>query len=164
MNDIKLISDDLKSAIENQIAAEKYNANVYLYVCGYFRSNGCNNIANFFLSQHSEETEHSVLLFNLLTDLNVFPKIPNIDECDMQFSNIKNVADLFLQREIETTNSLNSLKEFAIEEKNPVAEERMRQMLIIQQSEYAEATDFMDKAYAMNDWSDIILWDLSLKD
>ena len=56
------------------------------------------------------------------------------------------------------------MKQLSEDEHCPVAEERMRQMLIIQQSEYGEATDFMDKAYAMDDWGDIVLWDLSLKD
>jgi ferritin len=163
MNNV-LISDNLKSAFEVQISHERYNATVYLYVAGWFRSHGCENLAKFFLKQHEEEISHSLIIFDLLTDLNVFPDIPSVDGCNMEFSDIKTVADLFLQREIETTNSLNALKQLSIDENNPVAEERMRQMLIIQQSEYAEATDFSDKAYAMDDLSDIILWDLSLKD
>ena len=163
MNNV-LISDNLKSAFQEQIAAERYNATVYLYVAGWFRSHGCENIAKFFLKQHDEETGHSLMIFDLLTDLNVFPDIPNVDGCNMEFPDIKTVADLFLQREVETTASLDSLKQLAEDEHCPVAEERMRQMLIIQQSEYGEATDFMDKAYAMDDWGDIVLWDLSLKD
>ena len=85
MNNV-LISDTLKSAFQEQIAAERYNATVYLYVAGWFRSHGCENIAKFFLKQHDEETAHSLMIFDLLTDLNVFPDIPNVDGCQYGIS------------------------------------------------------------------------------
>ena len=56
-------------------------------------------------------------------------------------------------------------KELAIDEDCPVVEEFMRQMIVLQRQEYAEATDFQDKAnLTSGNWMNVMLWDLSLKD
>ena len=40
----------------------------------------------------------------------------------------------------------------------------MRKMLVLQQNEYAEATDFMDKAQLTGgDWMNVLIWDSGLK-
>jgi len=45
-----------------------------------------------------------------------------------------------------------------------VVEERMREMIKIQQQEYAEATEFLDKSNIIgNDWKFVFLWDASLR-
>jgi ferritin len=86
-----------------------------------------------------------------------------IDEVSIDFSNIIDVANAYLGREIITTQSLDDIKNLAIEEKNPVVEERMREMIKLQQNEYAEATDFMDKAEITGgDWKFVLMWDLGL--
>lgn len=160
----QLISDSLKAALEQQIANERYNATIYLYVAGYFRANGCDNIGKIFIEQHAEEISHSLMIFDLLTDLNIFPDIPEVAGCQMAFDNPMFVADLYLEREIDTTKSLGELRDMAGDEDNVVVEERMREMIKIQQTEYEEATSFNDKINALQDFAHIILWDASLEE
>jgi ferritin len=161
---VKIISDGLKAALEEQIGNERYNATVYLYTDAYFNSMGCGNIAKFFRKQHDEEIGHSLMIADLLIDLGVFFDIPSVDGCAMPYEDWKFVADLFLSREIETTNSLIALKNMAMEEGCGIVEELMRKMISIQQSEMSESTDFHDKMYALTDWSHVILLDATFGD
>jgi len=141
-----LMSDILCKAICFQIAHEKYNANLYLVICGFLRNKGLDNLAKLFEHQHQEETEHALDFFNLLTDLSAPVMIPEINEVNVDFPNIKAIAEEYLNKEIETTKSIDEIKKLAIEESNPVVEEFMRKMITEQQKEYEEASSFLDNA------------------
>jgi len=156
-----LISDTLRNTICEQIGHEKHNSNLYMYICGFLRNKGLDNLAKHFEGQHLEEFNHSIEFFNLLTDLNADVIIPEIKEVDIPFTNMVHVATVYLDREILTTESIDSIKKLAIEESNPVVEEKMREMIKLQQIEYAEATSFMDKASLLPEWWMCALWDAS---
>ncbi len=159
----KLISDELTSVLIEQLGHEKYNANLYLFIAAYLKNKGFNGLSKHFEEQHNEETNHSLIIYNLLTDLNAPVIIPEIDEVNIQFNNILDLAKAYLEREILTTNSLDAIKKLAIDEDNPVVEERMREMIKLQQNEYSEATDFNDKSEITGgDWKFVLMWDLSL--
>ena len=161
---MKLVSDELCAALCEQIGHEKYNANLYLYMAGFLKNKGFNNISKHFEEQHDEETGHSKIIFDLLTDLNSPVVIPEIDEVFESFPTIIDLANAYLIREVETTDALNKIKKLAISDDNPVVEERIREMLKLQQHEYAEATDYLDKATLTGgDWKFVFLWDLGIK-
>ena len=158
-----LISENLTSAIWEQIAAEKYNANLYLYMAGYLKNLGLDKLGEKFVQQHEEETGHAKKLFDLLTDLNAPVILQEIPRIDMPFGNVIDLATAYLEREIKTTTDLNDLKLLSIEENCPVAEELFREMIRIQQAEYEEATTFLDQATLTGgDWKFVLLWDRSL--
>jgi ferritin len=161
---VKIVSDSLKSATEEQIGKERYNASVYLYSSSYFNNNGCPNIAKFFRKQHDEEISHSLMFADLLDDLGVFFDIVPIDGCNMPYKDWKYVGELFLNAEIETTKSLIALRDMAHDEGCGIIEEKIREMIGIQQSELRESTDFYDKMQNMPDWSHVILLDASFGD
>ncbi len=157
-----LMSDNLCNAICEQIGHEKYNANLYMYIAGFLKNKGLDNLAKHFNEQHDEETEHSKEFFNLLTDLNADVHIPEIDEIKIPFKNAIAVGTAYLEREILTTTSIDEIKKLAIEEKCPVVEEKMRDMITKQQKEYEEATTWLDRATLMPEWWQVALWDASL--
>jgi ferritin len=155
-----LISDSLNSVLNTQISHEKYNANLYLFVAGDLKNRGFNHLAEHFMQQHQEETEHSLIIFNLLTDLNSPVELQQIDEVKLQVNSVMDIANAYLAREIVTTTSLDEIKKQAIDESNPVVEERMREMIKLQQAEYAEATDWLDHAELCGaDWFRVMIWD-----
>lgn len=160
---MKLIDEMLRTSICQQIAHEIYNAHLYMFICAFLRNKGLDNLAKLFESQREEELSHSVEFLNLLTDLNADVFIPEIDEVSSLFSSIGDIAKAYLDREILTTNSINSIKKLAIENDNPVVEEKMRFMINKQQKEYEEATTFMDNALLMPEWWQCALWNASLK-
>lgn len=160
---MSLMNDSLRDAICEQISHEKYNANLYLCICGLLRNKGFDNLAKHFLEQHEEETEHSLEFFNLLTDLNTYVYIPEIDEIKVSFESIIGIASAYLDREILTTNSIDEIKKLAIQDNSPVVEEKMREMITKQQKEYEEAATFQDNAILCgDDWWKVKIWNDSL--
>jgi len=160
----QLISNELNSALCEQIGHEKFNSSLYLFIAGFLKNKGFNNLGSHFEEQHEEEFKHSKMIFDLLTDLNSPIRIPEINEVDLSFGTIIDIATAYLDREIATTKSLDEIKKLAIEEECPVVEEYMRKMLVLQQNEYAEATDFQDKAnLAGGDWFKVLVWDIGAK-
>jgi ferritin len=158
-----LINDSLKSALCEQIGHEKYNANLYLYMCGFLKSKGLDGLAKHFFEQHNEETGHSIEFFNLLTDLNADIRIPEIDEINMPFNTIVEFAEAYLEREKLTTTSIDEIKKLAIQDNNPVVEEKCREMIAKQQKEYEEATTFLDNATLCGeDWYRVKVWSDSI--
>lgn len=157
-----LISENLRSSICEQIGHEKYNSHLYMYMCGYLRNKGLENLAKHFEEQHEEEFKHSIEFFDLLTDLNADVRIPEIDEINIPFSNVLDLAKAYLAREVLTTKSIDEIKKLSIEEDNPVVEEKMRDMISKQQNELSEATTFLDRATLMPEWWQCALWDASL--
>jgi ferritin len=160
----QLISNELNSALCEQIGHEKYNSSLYLYIAGFLKNKGFNNLGSHFEGQHEEEFKHSKMIYDLLVDLNAPIYIPEINEVNLNFRTIIDIATAYLDREILTTKSLDEIKKLAIEEECPVVEEYMRKMIVLQQNEYAEATDFQDKANLTGgDWKFVLLWDLGVK-
>ncbi len=161
---ISLISENLASAIHQQISHEMLNSHLYLYICGFLRNKGLSGLSSHFEKQYLEEINHSKMFFDLLTDLSAPVIIPEVDEVNIQFNNILDISKAYLDREILTTTSINEIKKLAIEEDNSVTEEFMRKMIVIQQNEYEEATDFQDKAELTGgDWKLVFMWNMGLE-
>ena len=159
-----LMSENLANAIHEQIGHEKYNSHLYLYICGYLRNKGLNGLAKHFEEQHEEEFKHSKMFFDLLTDLNTDVKIPEIDAIDIIFNNVLDIGKTYLDREVLTTTSINEIKKMSIDEDNPVVEEFMRKIIVLQQNEYSEATDWNDKAeLTAGDWKAVFMWNMALE-
>jgi ferritin len=154
-----LINESLRAALCEQIGHEFYNANLYMYMCAFLRNKGLDNLAKHFEGQHEEEIGHGKEFVSLLTDLNAEVFIPEVDEINMPFVSIVGLAQAYLDREILTTTSIYEIKNLAEEDKNPVVEEKCREMIAKQQKEYEEATTFLDKATLMPEWWQVALWD-----
>jgi ferritin len=163
----QLISDATKTALVEQIGAEKFNASIYLYLASFLNGKGLSKLAKFFENQHNEEQEHSLIIYKLLVDLGETFEIPEINACNMPINTIGDIANLFLQREIETTNSLKAIKELATEQGEggcSVVEVAMIDMIKKQQSELDEATSFYDKSELFPEWWQVGLWNETLED
>lgn len=160
-----LISETLKESLAIQFGHEVYNSHLYLYVANFLKGKGLSNIAKLFEIQWEEEQNHARIIYDLITDLGEVFEIPPVSGCNFQFGTILDIGKAYLDREIITTNSLNEIKLLAQsdDDQNPVVEERIREMLKLQQNEYEEATDFFDKCEILgDDWKAVLLWDASL--
>lgn len=164
---MNLISDIVKEALVQQISSEKANASLYLYIANFLHGKGLSNLGKMFEGQHDEEQSHSLRIYKLLTDLGVVFEMLPIEGSNMQFNSILDIANLFLEREIQTTNSLKEIRNLAAEQGEggcPIAEVEMIEMLKLQQHELEEATTFLDKAILTDgDWKFVLLWDMAME-
>ena len=161
----QLIGDIVKSALIEQLSAEKSNASLYLYIAGYLNGRGLSRLAKIFETQHDEEQSHSLIIYKLLTDLGVVFEILPIEGFNIPFNSILDIANLFLERETQTTTSLKEIRLLAAdqgEEGCPIVEVAMIDMLKLQQKEMAESTEFLDRATSLSEWWQVSLWDLTL--
>lgn len=157
-----LISDALKESLVSQLAHEKQNANIYLSIASFLNGKGLSNLAKKFEQQHSEETEHSLIIYNLLSDLGIIFNVPEISEFIISIANPISLGELYVLREFETTSSLSDIKNLAMDDNNPVVEERIREMIRLQQAEYEEATSLYDTFELLSEWWQVALYDISL--
>jgi len=158
-----LLSQELTDVLNLQIAHEIYNANLYLFIAGYLKNKGLDNLAEKFIGQWKEETEHSKLIFDFLTDMNAKVVMETIDSVDFEISTMSSISSFYLDREVLTTTSLEEIKKMCIEESNGVAEEFLRQMINQQRAELEEASTFYDEMQLIGDaWALVKLYDLGI--
>jgi ferritin len=159
---MSLTNMDITEAVWEQIVHEKYNENLYLYLGACLRNKGLDNLAKKFDHQAEEESSHAKMFIKFLTDLSAEVKIGNVPSVDVSVLTMTDVAKAYLEREMATTVSIDSIKKLAIETNDPVAEEFFRKMIHLQQAEYSEATEFFDKVVLLGDsWSIALLWDVA---
>lgn len=162
------ISEDLHNALLNQWVEEKENSHTYLYIGAYLKNKGLDKLGKFFFNASHEEDGHAQSILELLTDLNLEFIPRTITEQVFDCSTISLVADKFLQREMQTTQSLQEIKEVAIGDSSSgfdaVIEEHIRKMISQQQSELEESLSFKDKANLFTEWWQVALWDLEIEE
>ena len=162
------ISEDLYNALLNQWVEEKENSHTYLYIGAYLKNKGLDKMGKFFFDASHEEDEHAQSILNLLTDLNLDFIPRTITEQVFDCSTISLVADKFLQREMQTTQSLHEIKEIAMNDSSSgfdaVIEEHIRKMISQQQSELEESLSFKDKSNLFTEWWQVALWDLEMEE
>jgi ferritin len=162
--DIALISQELAGSLNLQLTEEKINANNYLFIAGALKNRALDNLAKHFEEQHEEETKHALMIYNLLTNLNAKVVIEEMPLIDFEINSVLDIAKIYLQREIFTTQWLNAIKKQAIAENNPIVEEKMRQMLALQEQECKDACDWCNHAELCGeDWHKVFLWNNTTK-
>lgn len=160
-----LISPSVKESLVEQLGMELSNSNFYMRVAAFLNGKGLNNLAKHFENQIKEEREHADILYQLLTDLGEDFDIPEVDAARVSFETFLELSNSYLQREIDTTNSLKEIRNQAADEGDggcPVVEMKMQEMLSKQQQELEEATTMLDKSLLLAEWWQVALWDLSL--
>lgn len=155
-----LIGDSLMYALWEQIVLEKENANAYLEISAFLKNKGLNSFSKKFEEQYREENEHAEMIVNFMTDLSCPVRIQDIKSLSTPPVLLSSIALFYLEREIATTTSLRELLVLASTEDCPVGVEFIRKMILLQQKEYAEATDFYDKMQIVgDDWKTALLLD-----
>jgi ferritin len=161
---ISMLSEEIVDILCHQISHEIMNAIVYLRMAGFLNSKGLKNIAQMFEKQHDEEMEHSGMVYNFLMDMGVDIIIPPTEGASMQFTNPEDLAILFMNREIFTTQTLAEIRQMAIDAKDVLTEEFSRKMIEKQIKETSEFTGFIDQCNLCgDDWYRVKVWNDSME-
>lgn len=160
-----MINENLLNSLLDQWVEEKENSHTYLYIGAWLKNKGFDNIGKFFIDASKEEDGHAQSILDLLTDLNLMFEPRPIQNMSFPIMSIADVAQKFVDRETQTTESLQNIKEISMtdDSMSPIIEEHIREMIHKQQHEMSECLEFMDKAQIAQDWKTVLLWDLSLK-
>jgi ferritin len=160
-----LLSIDLNNVLCEQIAQERYNAGAYMKIAGILEQKGLNKLAKHFIGQVEEENGHAKQIYDYIVDLNGFINVQTVSPVVSDLSDILEIANLYMNTEIETTNSLKEIANLAMDENDLVTWDFMMEMLKQQRTEYAEATTFLDNAELCgSDWYKVKVWNDSISE
>ncbi len=140
-----MISKKLEEAVNAQIQAEMYSANLYLSMSAYFRSKGLDGFAHWMYIQYQEEMFHAMKFFNYLFSRGGRAEIREMEKPATDFDSPRDVYEKALKHEQLVTSLINNLHEIAIEE-NDYAFQAFNQWYIDEQVEEEEsAQGIIDK-------------------
>jgi len=155
------LSENLNEVLNEQAGKELFNQRKYMVLYSYFDALRLTNIAKMFLSQADEEYGHYKKIIEYLnTRLGgrhypVEIEIPNI-----QLGSPKDAGQIFLDAEVETTQSLEEIADMIYDSKSYIDVPFIHEMLRDQLVEEDEAEEFMLKINAV---SDLVLFDAELE-
>jgi ferritin len=155
------LSQNLNDALNSQVLIELQNQNKYMAVQSYFEDLQLKKLANFFKSQASGENEHANLFMDHINDRNGGKvTIGEVDEPQINFSDLSSVADFYILTEQQTTESIESLYDLALSEKSFIDLPFLSKMLL----EQVEEEDTSQKlALNLKMVKDIVLFDATFE-
>lgn len=160
-----LLSSNINNVLCEQIAQERYNAGAYMKIAGRLEQKGLNNLAKHFIGQIQEENDHAKQIFDYIVDLNGYIDVQEVTPVIVELSDILEIANLYMNTEITTTNSLKEIANLAMEENDLVTWDFIMGMIRQQRVEYAEATTFLDNAELCgSDWYRVKVWNDSISE
>jgi len=155
------LSQELNDALNNQIMHELLNQNKYLQIASYFEDLQLKNLANYFRDQADGEYNHSKLFIQHINDrIGGKVTIDSVDSPSLQISSINDVGNIFVETEEGTTEAIEELYNFALENKSFIDLPFLLSMLQEQVEEEDSALSFKLKSSMTND---LVLFDATFK-
>jgi len=156
------LSQNLNDAICQQIVIELGNQNKYMQIQSLFEDMQLKNLAEFFKEQSTGENGHANLFMNHLNDRNGGKvTIGDVSAPQIDFSDINSIADFYVLTEQQTTESIESLYNLALEEGSYIDLPFLSTML----NEQVEEEDTSQRvAMNLKMTKDIVLFDATFGD
>lgn len=153
INKIKIFKKNLKmainkvvqDAINEQILAEMYSANIYLSMAAYFESKNLKGFANWMNVQWKEETAHAVKFINYLYERGGRVVIKTIESPPVEFGTPLEAFKSVLEHEKYVTGRIHKLYELALGERDYATQILLQWYVTEQVEEEANATEIIEK-------------------
>jgi len=156
------LTEKLNLALNYQVAHEFLNMAKYKVLQSYFENLELDNLANKFKSQSEEEFGHATRIIDYLNARLGGKYISqDIESPDLNISSVSDLAKIYLETEVGTTESLEMIYELICEEKSFIDKDFITEMLKIQVIEEQEANKFLLKSSLTND---LVLLDMVFGD
>lgn len=146
-----MISAKLQKAINNQVQAEMYSANLYLSMSGYCMSQNLKGFSNWLRVQYQEETEHALKLLDYLLERGGEVELQAIEAPPTEFGKPVEVFEKVLAHEEHVTSLIHKLYEVAVEEKDVAAQIFLQWFVTEQVEEEASAGDILAQLRMIGD-------------
>lgn len=140
-----MIGTNMQAAINKQIQAEMYSANLYLSMAAYCEFKGLKGVANWLRVQYQEETAHALLLLDYLNERGGKVELKTIDAPPSDFGTLTDIFTEVLKHEQKVTDYINKLYEVAIAEKDFAAQIYLQWFINEQVEEEANASEILSK-------------------
>ena len=119
-----MMTEKLQDALNRQIIAELWSANLYLSMSFYFRKQGFDGFAHWMKEQSREETEHACMFADYLIKRGGRnPTLTKVDEVPQSWDSPLDAFRHVYGHECEVSEMIDRLMQTAIEEKDNATQE-----------------------------------------
>lgn len=155
------LSQSLNEALNFQVLHELRNQTRYMQICSYFEDLQLNNIAKFFKEQAEGEHGHAELFMQYINDRTGGKvEIGEIDAPQLSLTGLNSVGDNYVKVEEDTTLSIESIFELALNERSYIDLPFLQKMLEEQVEEEDTANKFSARIKLVKD---PVLFDATFK-
>lgn len=145
------ISKKLEKAINEQITAEMWSANLYMAMSFFCEKEGFSGFGNWLKKQSNEEISHAYMMADFLIKRGGTAKMGKIEEVPGTW---KKPVDMFknvYEHECKVSEMINKLLDLSVEENDKAAQDFFWQFVREQVEEEATASDIVSKIEKFGD-------------
>jgi ferritin len=140
-----MIKGKLQKAINNQIQAEMFSAQLYLAMSGYLERENLKGFASWMRVQYQEETAHAFKFIDYLLARGGTLELKAIDAPPTEFGTPVEVFQKVLAHEEHVTDLINKLHETAVDEKDVATQIFLQWFVTEQIEEEGSANEILEK-------------------
>ena len=140
-----MISEKLQNAINEQITAEMWSANLYLAMSFYFEREGFSGFAHWVKKQYSEEMEHACSMAEYIIKRGGTAKVDKIDVVPNGWGTPLEVFQHIYDHERHVSKMIDTLVDIAAAEKDKATQDFLWGFVREQVEEEANALNIVDK-------------------
>ncbi len=140
-----MISQNLQNAINGQIAAEMWSANLYLSMSYYFESKGYNGFASWMKVQAKEENEHADMLAQYVMKRGGRAVVSAIEAVPQEWTSPLDVFEHVYKHECHVSKLIDKLVDVASADKDKASQDFLWSFVREQVEEEATAQSIVDK-------------------
>ena len=140
-----MISEKLQNAINEQITAEMWSANLYLSMSFYFEKEGFSGFANWMKKQSQEELEHAYVMADYIIKRGGVAKVDKIDVFPSGWGTPLEVFEHVYKHECHVSKMIDELVSVASAERDNATQDFLWGFVREQVEEEATAQGIVDK-------------------
>ena len=140
-----MISEKLQNAINEQITAEMWSANLYLSMSFYFEKEGFSGFANWMKKQSQEELEHAYVMADYIIKRGGVAKVDKIDVVPSGWGTPLEVFEHVYKHECHVSKMIDELGSVASAERDNATQDFLWGFVREQVEEEATAQGIVDK-------------------
>ena len=157
-----MISEKLQNAINEQITAEMWSANLYLSMSFYLQKEGFDGFAHWMKKQSEEELQHAYSLADYVMKRGGMAKVDKIDVVPQGWGSLLEVFEHVYKHECHVSELIDELVNIASAEKDKASQGFLWGYVREQVEEEASAQQIVDKLKRCSDHAGILFLDEKL--
>ena len=139
------MTERLQKALNEQITAELWSANLYLSMSFFLRREGYDGFAHWMQVQAQEETSHATQIAQYMISRQAIPKIDKIDVVPQNWGNARELFEDAYKHECHVSKLIDLLIKVASEEKDNATQDFLWGFVREQVEEEAQTLEIVDK-------------------
>ena len=159
-----MISNEMETALNEQVNKEFYSAYLYLGMSAWCSENGLPGSANWFMVQHEEEQTHALKVYRYLLEQGEHVELLGMKPVKTVYKSLLACFEKSLAHEQSMTKSFNNLCDLAIKEKDHASYGFLQWFVNEQVEEEATVSDVIGKLKLVGDGNGIFMIDNQLSE